>query len=142
MSKPKTKAKLKKQALELLQKVVRLKAANDNGYCECVTCGVIKPWNDGMQGGHFISKGNGGSNQWALVEENVHPQCAGCNGFGMRFGSATQAYTLYMIDTYGRELVDEMTSQNKIVRYDRVDLELMIEEMKIEIKEQLERIGQ
>ena len=47
-----------------------------------------------------------------------------------------------MIDTYGRELVDEMTSQNKIVRYDRVDLELMIEEMKIEIKEQLERIGQ
>lgn len=141
MPKKKTQQQLKKQALELLQKLVRVKSANDFGYCACVSCGVIKKWNDGMQGGHFIAKGNGGSNQWALVEENVHPQCSGCNGFGMRYGNAETDYTLFMIDTYGRDKVDQMRSENKVTKYSRVELEIMIEEMKVQIKEHLERIG-
>ena len=141
MPKKKTQQQLKKKALELLQKLVRVKSDNDFGYCACVSCGVIKKWNDGMQGGHFIAKGNGGSNQWALVEENVHPQCAGCNGFGMRYGNAETDYTLFMIDTYGRDKVDQMRSENKVTKYSRVELEIMIEEMKIQIKEHLERIG-
>ena len=95
MAKSKTQV-LRKKALELLQRLSRLKAADDNGYCTCVTCGVVRQWDDAMQGGHFIAKGNGGTNEWALVEENVHPQCAGCNGFGMRYGNAETAYTLYM----------------------------------------------
>jgi len=37
-------------AAKALQKYVRLKAADDNGYCQCVTCGVVRKWYDRMQG--------------------------------------------------------------------------------------------
>ena len=30
-------------AAKLLQKYVRLKASDDNGYCTCVTCGKVDP---------------------------------------------------------------------------------------------------
>ena len=52
---------------------------------------------------HFIPKGS--SSYWALEIENVHPQCKGCNGFGMKFGDAAQRYTLWMQDYYGRDFV-------------------------------------
>ena len=141
MKKAKSIQKLKAQALELIQKLVRLKAADDNGYVSCVTCGTTRQWNDAMQGGHFIAKGKGGSNEWALVEENVHPQCAGCNGFGMRFGNAETAYTLYMIDMYGREQVDLMMTRNKTKIYGRFELEVMINDMKEQIKIHEDRVG-
>ena len=51
--KPPTISQEVEKAAVLLQRLVRLKAANENGYCTCVTCGVIKKWNDEMQGGHF-----------------------------------------------------------------------------------------
>ena len=139
--KSKTVQQLRKEALTILQKLVRLKAADDNGYCSCVTCGVTKHWNDGMQGGHFIAKGNGGRNMWALVEENVHPQCAGCNGFGMRFGNAETSYTLYMIDMYGRDKVDEMLERNVVSKLDRIELQDLIDDWKDQIKYHMERIA-
>lgn len=89
----------------LLQKLVRVKAADEDGYCICVTCGASKHWKDGMQGGHFISRKYTGTK---LLEENVHPQCSGCNGPRAKDGTVTIAYTMYMIDTYGREFVDEL----------------------------------
>ncbi len=139
--KPKTVQKLRKEALELLQKLVRLKAADDNGYCSCVNCGVVRQWDDGMQGGHFVAKGKGGTNMWALVEENVNPQCAGCNGIKMRYGNAEAAYTLYMIDMYGREKVDEMIEKNISSKLNRVELEDFISDWKEQIKYHLKRIG-
>ena len=139
--KAKTVQKLRKEALTTLQKLVRLKAADDNGYCSCVTCGVTKHWNDGMQGGHFIAKGNGGRNMWALVEENVHPQCAGCNGFGIKFGNAESRYTLYMEDMYGRDKVDEMLEKNVVSKLDRIELQDLIDDWKDQINDHLERIA-
>jgi hypothetical protein len=136
-TKTKTVAKLRKEALTLLQKLVRLKASDDNGYCRCVCCGCVKQWNDGMQGGHFVSRSK---NQWALVEENVHPQCAGCN-YSMGFGNSHKQYTLYMIDMYGREFVEEMISTNNVVKFTRIELQDMIDDFKLQIKENLERIA-
>ena len=43
-----------------------------------------------------------------LEIENVHPQCAACNMWGMKHGSAAQEYTLWMEDMYGRDFVEEM----------------------------------
>lgn len=126
------------KALDTLQKLVRLKAADDNGYCTCVTCGAIDKWSS-MDGGHFIAKGC--SSYWALVEENIHPQCRGCNGFGMKYGTAANQYTLYMIDTYGREFVEDMELKKKDqVKYYKKDYELMVKEWTAQIKELLDRI--
>jgi hypothetical protein len=129
-------------ALNTLQKLVRLKAADDQGFCSCVTCGVTRQWNEGMQGGHFIAKGKGGTNEWALIEENVHPQCAACNGFRMRYGNAEASYTLYMVDMYGREQVDLMIDRNRVTKYSKQDLIDMTTEWKQQINYHLKRIGQ
>tara|TARA_R100000329_G_C7610667_1_gene216698 strand:- start:46 stop:456 length:411 start_codon:yes stop_codon:yes gene_type:complete len=132
---------LRSQALTTLQKLVRIKAADDQGYCTCITCGCIKKWNDGIQGGHYIPKGS--SSYWALEEENVHPQCNGCNNFGMRNGDAAQLYTLYMIDMYGRDFVEEMHRQRKKVRkYYANDYREMIATWREQIAEHAKRIGE
>ena len=127
------------KALDTIQKLVRLKAADDNGYCTCVTCGSVDKWTC-FDGGHYIPKGC--SSYWSLVEENVHPQCKGCNGFGMKYGTAVQQYTLYMVDTYGREFVDEMERKKKDeVKYYKRDYEDMIKEWNEQIKQHLDRIN-
>ena len=109
-SKPKTKtsAQLKQECYRAIQKLARIAAADDQGYCSCVSCGVTKHYKD-MQGGHFIPKGN--SSYWALEIENIHPQCAGCNMWGMRHGSAAQEYTMWMEDMYGRDFVKDMIAK-------------------------------
>ena len=44
------------KAAKLLQRLVRLKASDDNGYCRCVTCDKIDHYKN-MQGGHFMPRG-------------------------------------------------------------------------------------
>ena len=127
------------KALKTLQKLVRLKAADDNGYCTCVTCGAIGKWTE-FDGGHFIPKGN--SSRWALEEENVHPQCKGCNGFGMKYGTATHSYTAWMIDYYGRDFVDHMlATKGDLHKLGKRDYEEMIKDWNEQIKHHLKRIG-
>ena len=50
----------------------------------------------------------------------------GCNGFGMKFGIASQQYTLFMVDMYGKDFVDNMfaTKSNvrKLYKADYVDM--------------------
>ena len=96
---PKT---LRAKALETIQKLARISAADDNGYCKCVSCGKLDHYKN-MDGGHFIPKGS--SSRWALEESNVNPQCKGCNGFSMKHGSAEAQYTLWMIDWVGKDQV-------------------------------------
>ena len=137
--KKKTLPKLKNQATELLQLLVRVKAADDNGYCQCVTCEAISQWNDGMQGGHFISRGK---TKWCLSEENVHPQCAACNGFGMKYHNKEAVYTIFMQDMYGHDFVQNMLdTQGETVKLSRLDLEDSITDSKEQIKYHKARIG-
>ena len=131
-SKKKTKsiAKLVEDAAVLLQAIVRLKAADDNGYVACVTCGIKKVWNDGMQGGHFIGR------KWLatkLMEENIHPQCSCCNG-PLR-GNMIQ-YTLFMIEMYGRDFVEELeVLKHKSRKYYRGEVMDLIMEFRSQKKE-------
>ena len=131
---------LRSKALTLIQKLARVAAADDNGYAECWSCHVKFHYKD-MDGGHFYPKGN--CSYWALEKVNVHPQCKGCNGFGMKHGIAAQQYTLSMIDYYGRDFVDEMEAKKrndkKIYKADYVE---MIEEFNEEIKYHINRIGE
>ena len=46
-----------------------------------------------------------------------------------------------MIDMYGRDKVEQMLHENKVVKLSRADLEDMEAEWKIEINEHLKRIG-
>ena len=123
-------AKLSEQAAELLQLLVRLESADDNGYVQCVTCKTKKHYKDSMQGGHFISR------KWTatrLMKENIHPQCSYCNG-PLR-GNMVQ-YTLFMVDMYGREFVDALeTTKHQAKRFIRSELEDQIKEWRTQIRE-------
>ena len=133
------KATPRSKCLEALQKLVRLKAADDNGYCQCVSCGKVEHWSD-MDGGHFIDKGH--SSRWALEEENVHPQCKGCNGFGMKHGTARYTYQRWMEDYYGRDFVDHMLATKKQVhKLYAADYRDMLKDWNAQIKEHLVRVG-
>ena len=112
----------KKRAWTACSRYIRQKYADYNGYASCVTCGVTKHWKD-LDAGHFISKSRG--NSIYFEEENIHPQCAGCNRF--HEGNKHQ-YTLYMIDMYGREKVEELEQLARTRVHYRVKDYLEIEE--------------
>ena len=124
-----------------LQLLVRLKASDDNGYCKCVTCEALKHYKE-MQGGHFIPRGNSATK---LMEENIHPQCFGCNGFGMKYGDAEKYYTFWMCDTYGKDFVENLLADKRAKKphkWVRGDLDALLIDTNEQIKEHKNRIGE
>lgn len=133
--KPKTVAKLKQEAASLLQKLVRMKYANDIGMCECVTCGTVGHYKD-MDGGHFVSRTH---NATLLVEENIHPQCKHCNKYK---NGNIDSYSLFMIDTYGLDAMRELiASKHQPRKFTDIELLELIAEYKLRIKEQEQRLA-
>lgn len=124
--KPKTLAKLLDDVAVAMQKHVRLKAADSNGFCTCVTCGVKKHWKE-SQGGHFIQR----SKAHKILEENIHPQCARCNAWEMKKATTVLTYRRYMVDLYGEKFVRELedTANNPVKRY-RADLENQLKDLR------------
>ena len=128
------------KALNALQKLVRLKCSDDNGYCTCYTCGSIDKYSS-MDGGHFLPKANG--NYIAFLEEQIKPQCKGCNGFGMRFGVAHAQFTIGMEDEYGREWVEDLiASRGRVRKISKAEYGEMLADYKEQIKIHKNRIGE
>ena len=94
---------LKKEVWNLFSEYIRRVNSDENGYCECVTCGKIKKWQE-MQAGHFI---HGTS---FLIPELVHPQCPECNGF--KAGNLI-AYEKFMLKIYSQSQLDKFEWQAK-----------------------------
>ena len=116
---------------KLLQKHVRLKAAvaaDKNGFIECVSCNKWFHWKD-MQGGHWIERGKQATK---IMEENIHPQCKGCNQYGMRHRThVREGYSKFMRDMYGDDFCDQMLiDSKKPIKYFRPDLEDMVKELR------------
>jgi len=133
--KPKTIAGLVNDAAVILQRVVRLKAADENGYAQCVTCGRVDHYTN-MDGGHFISRKH---TAHKLLEENIHACCKGCNGF---LNGNMIPYTIFMIDTYGREFVDELeATKNETRKYSRQEILGIIDDLKHYEKQVREQKG-
>jgi hypothetical protein len=113
-----------------------MKAADENGLASCVTCGKRQHYKE-MDGGHFISR------KWTatkLVEENIHPQCKGCNQYA---SGRHDDYSLYMVDTYGIEMVRELNDKKReLCKQNRIELEDIKVELKVRISEQAIRLGE
>ncbi len=131
---------LRAKCLKAFQLLRRLEEADDDGMCECVTCGEVRHYTT-VHGGHFLPKGK--SRYWALEVENVHPQCKSCNNWGMRYGSAAQSYTMWMEEYYGRDFVEEMIrDQRKVKKIYAADYREMIKAWSAQIKAHERRICQ
>jgi hypothetical protein len=128
--------KMVDQAATLLQKLVRMKAADQDGIATCVTCNKRAHWKE-MDGGHYVSRTY---SKHKLNEENVHCQCPGCNRFSNR---SIDDYFHYMVSMYGYEHVKRMTDTKRdVVKWNRAELEDTIKDFKARIKEQEARLGQ
>ena len=99
---------LQAKADKAMSVYIRMKYADESGLIKCVSCGKVIPWKE-SDCGHFIPKSRGASVRW--VEENCHPECQGCNRFSH---SHLIGYTLYMIDMYGREKIEELEQQARV----------------------------
>jgi hypothetical protein len=123
------------ECARLLQRLVRMKAADEFGYAECITCGKVEDWHD-LDGGHFVPRKH---KKHKLREENVHPQCRYCNRY--RYGALGE-YTLYMIDMYGRDFVEWLwETKSDIHKPTRQELLDLLAELKQKIAEQEKRLG-
>jgi len=135
-TKTKSIAKLVDQTAELAQLLVRLKAADDNGYVSCVVCNVRRHYKDGMQGGHFISRAKLATK---LMLENIHPECRGCN---MPGGGHEAGWTLYMTETYGKEFIEELHKISRTTKkYYRDEVKAIADDFKRQIKEHESRVS-
>ena len=65
-----------------------------------------------MDGGHFISKSSGGVSGVYFDERNVHLQCGQCNAFEQ---GAYAEYEKFMIDLYGRTIVEDLWKKHHIL---------------------------
>lgn len=99
--KSESRSQLVRRLDNIFSRYVRLSAANEYGVVACVSCGVEKPWK-AMQNGHFYTRVRYAT-RWD--DMNCNPQCYRCN---IILKGNYIEYTKYMIDTHGREAVDEL----------------------------------
>ena len=94
-----------------------------------------------VKGGHFISKGS--SSRWSLDTRNIWPQCKGCNGFGMKDGTAQISYTIYMQEKFGVDFVEEMLASKKdVYKISTPDYRDLISDLQSKINVELARLGE
>ena len=78
LNKSKNLSSAKKTADGWFSKYVRLRDADVNGMCKCITCDTVKHWKE-MDAGHFQSRRYMSTRYHA---QNCHSQCQKCNQYG------------------------------------------------------------
>ena len=128
------------KAAKLMQRLVRLKAADDLGYCTCVTCGKVDHYKN-MQGGHFYGRRH---LVFKVFIENCHVQCPGCNMYGMKTTKIQEAYRIYMEDMYGARRIRAMQrlAWRAAPKFNREEVIQFQRDLKEKIKEEEWRIGE
>ena len=67
-------------------------------------------------------------NSTFVDERNVHPQCAGCNSFN---GGAPAQYAVYILHTYGQDVLEELKQLRWQTRkFSEWELQNLIQEYK------------
>jgi len=90
----------KKKLDRIFSKYIR-KRDTKKGYGKCVTCRVIKPYED-LDCGHYISRQHLAT-RWD--EYNCAIQCRKCNRF---MGGEQDEFAVYLMDKYGKDIIHEL----------------------------------
>tara|TARA_R110000744_G_scaffold180156_4_gene299212 strand:- start:720 stop:1136 length:417 start_codon:yes stop_codon:yes gene_type:complete len=99
----KTISKLKKEFDKYFSLFIRLREANEYGFCQCFTCGKVGHYKTGgMQNGHFQSRKHMATR---FDEENCQVQCVACNMF--RQGEQYK-FGLALDSKYGEGTAEEL----------------------------------
>lgn len=95
-----------------MSKYIRLRDADENGYCRCITCGKIMFWQDGhkCQNGHYIGRE---SMNTRFDEMNCHAQCFDCN---CNHQGYQRDYEQALIKIYGEKAVEQLNCRGHLLR--------------------------
>lgn len=134
MAKKKTKTKIRQELDAMYSRYIRLRDADENGMCTCISCGDIKHWKK-MQNGHYASR-TCYSTRWD--DDNCHTQCLACNRF--REGNKIW-YRRKLVEMYGEDKVRKIEDKSlEDVKYTKSDYEEMLEFYTKEVVELLKRV--
>lgn len=111
---------LKAKLDKIFSVYIRMRDADKDGICTCISCGDMKYWKL-MDAGHFVNR-----RYMALrySETNVNAQCRSCNRFdeGNSLG-----YALGLTKKYGKNIIDKLRIAKKTsVKYTKFEFETMI----------------
>lgn len=125
--KTKSRSQLVKELDAIFSRYIRLRDADKNGICSCITCGE-KIHRKNIQNWHFITRGN---YKYRRSVVNCWSQCMPCNIY--KSGNYI-AYTLAMIWKYWEWIVREMQEDKELVKISTPEIREMIEKYKYEIE--------
>jgi hypothetical protein len=123
---------LKNKARKIFSEYIRLrdcfKTTGTLTYGRCVTCNKAFDFKQ-LQCGHFIQ---GRHNSVFFHEQNSHAQCVGCNIF---LKGKLIDYTLYMQQTYGNDIVEELRRLDRqLKKFTRYEYERIIKDYSSKIR--------
>jgi len=123
LPKEKTTAKLVEEFATVLQRLVRVEAADENGMTYCITCNKPAHWSD-LQGGHFISRTHLATK---VVIQNINPQCYYCNHIKAKDGLMIMRYQDWMVAKHGQAYVDYLKREaTKPIKFERSEILLLL----------------
>jgi len=97
-----------RQTALVFQKLVRLRALEQDGKLTCVSCGKRDFPGKGFDSGHWIGRS---AASVIFDSRNVHPQCVSCNQYGA--GPVKANYDAWMRENIGQEAMDELIRLSK-----------------------------
>lgn len=120
---------IRDQADRIFARLVKLRAADDQGYVKCVTCGRRMQWDSPMSNcGHFRRRWHQATR---YLFSNCVVQCMICNNYGPEANLRA-----YMVKTYGEDAVDDLVRRSNQICTDRIeDYRELIREWKEELCE-------
>ena len=132
----KTISKLKKELDKYFSLYIRLRDATLEGMVQCITCGSVKYYKQGMQNGHFQSRSFLATR---FDEQNCQPQCVACNMFKQ---GEQYKFSLALDSKYGEGTAQELEYKaRQINKISRVEYEEKITYYKSAVKNLKEEKG-
>ena len=135
MGKVKNITSLKNRLDRIFSVFIRIRDADNNGYCRCISCGKIVHWKE-ADCGHFVNRSHMGTR---YSERNCNAQCRSCNRFdeGNNIG-----YAKGLINKYGIKVINELeVKKHSLSKLSAFDYQLMIEDYKKRIKDLRDQKG-
>ena len=124
-----TAKELEKKLDKVFSHYIRLRAADDLGYVQCVTCGNRHNWKE-VHCGHYMPRTR---KAVRFNEMNCQVQCVKCN---YRRSGEHDLFREYLLEKYGKEEVEKLERLAKLGGSDDAySLQFKIDEYKEKVKQ-------
>lgn len=115
---------------KIFSEFIRLRDADENGFCKCFTCGLIRHWKQG-DAGHGIPRQHKATK---YDEINNQFQCKRCNGFE---GGMREVFKANLDKKYGEGTWDKLEVKSR-TRFKMGSFEMLI--LKAHYKKEVDKL--